>query len=325
MDQELEALAVDAMTQFLPPRPPHGRPPGSPCANCGTVLDGPWCHACGQSSADFHRSAWHMLLEFFEGLFHFDSRLWRTLPDLVLRPARLSRHYVDGHRVAQVPPLRLFLVTLLLLFLVGALTVHSGRADKLDPATAAELAKDPEARAALAQGSGHGLSREALDHIQVEIGGHHVTSVENWLKTRIQRAADQPKEYARILEGWGERFAFLMLPLTAFLLSLIFVFQRRFWLYDHLVFAMHSLSFQGLLLSAVLLSAAVLPESLGDVGATAYAIAAPWHLFAHLRGFYGGGWILTLWRMFLLGMGSLIGILILLIGLLSVGLVEMGA
>ena len=325
MDQDLEALAVDSMAQFLPPRPAHGRAPGSPCANCGTVLTGPWCHACGQSSADFHRSAWHMVTEFFEGLFHFDGRLWRTLPDLALRPARLSRHYVEGHRVPQVPPLRLFLVTLLVLFVVGAICVHPVHADKLDAATTAELAKDPEARAALAQARERGLSPGALDHLQVEIAGHHITTLETWLRTRIQRAMDEPKEYVHILEGWGERFAFLMLPLTAFLLSLIFAFQRRFWLYDHLVFAMHSLSFQGLLLSALLLWSTFMPDAMGDYGGLAFIVAAPWHLFAHLRGFYGGGRLLTLWRMFLLALGSLFGILILLLGLLSIGLVELGA
>ena len=56
-----------------------------------------------------------------EGVFELDSRLWRTLPDLVLHPARLTRRYLDGHRVAQIPPFRLFLIVVVLVFLAAGL------------------------------------------------------------------------------------------------------------------------------------------------------------------------------------------------------------
>ena len=96
-------------------------PPGTPCANCATPLQGPYCHQCGQLAEDFHRSISHLVEETFENLLHLDSRVWRTLPRLVLKPARLTRDYLDGRRAAQIPPMRLFLVVVLLFFFAGSL------------------------------------------------------------------------------------------------------------------------------------------------------------------------------------------------------------
>jgi hypothetical protein len=47
-----------------------------------------------------------------------------------------------------------------------------------------------------------------------------------------------------VLEQWAERFSLLMVPVTGCLLALIFRRDRRYFLFDHFVFAMHTLSFQ---------------------------------------------------------------------------------
>lgn len=67
------------------------------------VLQGPWCHNCGQLGEDFHRSASHLMAEAFEGFFHADGRLWRTLPRLILHPGRLTRDYLDWSCSSSVP------------------------------------------------------------------------------------------------------------------------------------------------------------------------------------------------------------------------------
>ena len=90
-----------------------------PCANCGAVLQGDWCHECGQLAEDFHRSVTRLIMEAVEGLTHLDGRFWRTAPTLLVRPAKLTTDYIEGHRASQIPPLRLFLVVLLLVFLTA--------------------------------------------------------------------------------------------------------------------------------------------------------------------------------------------------------------
>ena len=108
MHGEVEAGAVDSLGSILrrPPRATH-RPDA--CANCGAVLQGDWCHECGQLAEDFHRSVIRLIMEAVEGLTHLDGRLWRTAPTLLVRPAKLTTDYIEGHRASQIPPLHLFL------------------------------------------------------------------------------------------------------------------------------------------------------------------------------------------------------------------------
>ena len=57
MSGELEAAALDSGGGFLRWKRKHADiPPGTPCANCQTPLEGTYCHNCGQLAEDFHRS-----------------------------------------------------------------------------------------------------------------------------------------------------------------------------------------------------------------------------------------------------------------------------
>ena len=80
----------------------------SACLNCGAQTSSPFCPSCGQK-AKVHRTLsafWHDLIH---GVFHFDGKIWRTLPMLVWHPGKLTRRYVHGERAKFVSPLALFL------------------------------------------------------------------------------------------------------------------------------------------------------------------------------------------------------------------------
>ena len=81
------------------------------CANCGTVLTGPYCARCGQHVADFHRSVWRFVAEFFDNTICWDNKLLRTLEPLFKQPGFLTSEFMAGRRVRYVHPLRLFLFT----------------------------------------------------------------------------------------------------------------------------------------------------------------------------------------------------------------------
>ncbi|MBI3284226.1 MAG: DUF3667 domain-containing protein [Burkholderiales bacterium] len=91
------------------------------CANCGTALAGAYCHSCGQT-AHIHHSLLHMFEELLHGLFHFETKAWRTIPALMFRPGQLTRNYIAGQRTRYVSPLALFLFLIFLMFLVFSLT-----------------------------------------------------------------------------------------------------------------------------------------------------------------------------------------------------------
>ncbi len=60
------------------------------CLNCGTALIDQYCHRCGQNG-HVHRSLGAIGHDLLHGVFHFEGKIWRTLPMLVLRPGELTR------------------------------------------------------------------------------------------------------------------------------------------------------------------------------------------------------------------------------------------
>lgn len=87
MSGELETAALASTGGWLRWKRQHADiPPGTPCANCETPLQGTYCHACGQLAEEFHKSSWKLLVEAVESLLHLDGRLFRTLPNLFRRP-----------------------------------------------------------------------------------------------------------------------------------------------------------------------------------------------------------------------------------------------
>jgi len=104
-----------------------------------------------------------------------------------------------------------------------------------------------------------------------------------WVSARLKQAAKDPKAFEATLAQWAQRLAVLALPLSASLLGLMFFWRRGVYLFDHLIFSMHSLSFQGLLLSTTMLAHLV------SGWFQLLFLIAPVHLFAHLKGTYGLG------------------------------------
>ena len=68
-------------------------PLGPVCANCGAPLSGEYCVACGQRHEPHVHSVRHFASEAFESITHADSRLWRTLGYLLVKPGRLTREF----------------------------------------------------------------------------------------------------------------------------------------------------------------------------------------------------------------------------------------
>jgi hypothetical protein len=94
---------------------------GAACLNCGAPVTGAYCAACGQP-AHIHRSFVSVAHDIVHGVFHFDTKLWRTLPELVLRPGRLTRRYIDGERAKFISPMALYLLSVFLMYAVFSFT-----------------------------------------------------------------------------------------------------------------------------------------------------------------------------------------------------------
>lgn len=81
------------------------------CANCGTSLHGPYCHACGQhESASHPATVGHLFHELTHELLHVDGKIWRTARSLFTRPGELTEAYWKGSRVGWIGPFRILLI-----------------------------------------------------------------------------------------------------------------------------------------------------------------------------------------------------------------------
>lgn len=102
------------------------------CLNCGAVLTGPFCAACGQRKAA-RLGVSTVRAEAWSRLRLFDSGLVRSLWLLVRQPGGYARAYVLGQRAGVMQPLALLLV------LIGLLVVLLGYTQYLAPATDNEV------------------------------------------------------------------------------------------------------------------------------------------------------------------------------------------
>lgn len=88
------------------------------CLNCGTTVQGRFCHVCGQENLEPKESVWHLVSHFLNDITHFDGKFFTSLKDLVLKPGFLSREYMIGRRASYLNPVRMYVFTSAIFFLV---------------------------------------------------------------------------------------------------------------------------------------------------------------------------------------------------------------
>jgi Protein of unknown function (DUF3667) len=126
-DETLLDAAAGAATETVAASALMGEPlssegenpaPGTICSNCHTALKGRHCHHCGQVADTYHRPVWSLFSEILEGYLGLNGKIWRTIPDILFRPGKVTVQYLKGVRQPYMSPFRLFLLSSLLFFLV---------------------------------------------------------------------------------------------------------------------------------------------------------------------------------------------------------------
>src|SRR3569623_28834 len=314
------------------------------CLNCGTALIGDFCHACGQNG-HVHTTLLSIGHDVAHGVFHFEGKIWRTLPMLVLHPGKLTRRYIDGERARFVSPLALFLFTVFLMFAVyswvgpGDLSdgiaqgwsgaeqsMQSGRQKiaatittlqnkRVAAAKAGKPVADIDQRIAAEQGDLAALDRlRARGPIKTDDSVDVHSSI-GWLNAGLQRAKQNPGLLLYKLQSAAYKYSWALIVLSTPLIALLFLWRRRFTLYDHAIFATYSISFMSLLVVVLALG--------GAAGLSAAIIvplillAPPVHMFAQLRGTYDLRIFSALWRTVMLLFFSTIVLLMFVLGIVA--------
>ncbi len=235
------------------------------CLNCGNpTKDANYCPHCGQINTHKKISIKDVLTDFFGDYFTFDSKFFRSIIPLLIKPGFLTREYVSGRRVSYIFPLRLYLFTTFIFFFVIAVNT------KFDTNNTEESAEVPQT-----------FNSDSLDIILDTYAAHIPADVRNKI-TQNMNVADSLKQvagytgekkkfivsdvdstdgaFARFIKKKASYFnaqgdqgkvmfwkavvnqipklLFILMPIFALILKILYI-RRKIYYVEHLVFALH--------------------------------------------------------------------------------------
>ncbi len=91
------------------------------CLNCRHVVQERYCPNCGQENTESRKTFHHLFIHFFEDLTHYENAFWRTIKNLLFKPAALTKEYLSGKRLSYLAPVRLYIfISFITFFLLTA-------------------------------------------------------------------------------------------------------------------------------------------------------------------------------------------------------------
>lgn len=88
------------------------------CLNCNAEVQGRYCQVCGQENVQTYETAWHLVKHFFEDITHYDGKFISSLKYVLFRPGFLSKEYIRGRRASYLNPIRMYIFTSAVFFLL---------------------------------------------------------------------------------------------------------------------------------------------------------------------------------------------------------------
>src|ERR1700748_1877375 len=88
------------------------------CLNCGTILEGHYCHNCGQENLQIKESFGHMMNHAISDYFHFDHQFFHMLKPLLFKPGFLTNEYMAGKRVQFLHPVKMYIFISVVYFIL---------------------------------------------------------------------------------------------------------------------------------------------------------------------------------------------------------------
>ena len=113
------------------------------CLNCGAALFGRYCHSCGQENIEPKETFVGLVTHFLYDITHFDGKFFSTVKLLLTKPGYLTREYTRGRRAEYLHPIRMYVFTSAIFFLIFFSFVHIGGLQDTDktPPSDSSIAK----------------------------------------------------------------------------------------------------------------------------------------------------------------------------------------
>jgi hypothetical protein len=122
------------------------------CLNCRHVVADKFCSNCGQENVDTRKTFHHLFVHFFEDLTHYENAFWRTIKNLLFRPASLTKEYLSGKRLSYLAPVRLYIfISFVTFFIMSVLP---------DEITSEKLKEEPKQEVLYKNDSGFKITRK---------------------------------------------------------------------------------------------------------------------------------------------------------------------
>ncbi|WP_167856982.1 DUF3667 domain-containing protein [Hymenobacter aquaticus] len=308
----------------------HSHPKLPACANCDyqfpTGQPDDFCPRCGQQNQEVSLSLGHIMEEFLEGIFHFDSKVFRTARLLLLKPGELTRQFLLGHRMPFVPPIRLYVFISFVFFFLLSLSIKPSSdrptrellrdanlqavADsiRVNAPQSGVIRIDAKDKLPSAMLSGLDFSQEELLALSEDPSAARLDSAlrshkqeptllrRMFLRQTVRSLDTSPDE---LMHKWMKSLPILMfvlMPLFALLLKALYLRQRQYYL-AHLIFSIHFHCFVFVLFIVNLLLAWLGSNDWFD----AVLVFVPAiYFFLALRNNFGQSWLKTLSKVLLM-------------------------
>lgn len=248
--------------------------PTEMCLNCGTTLAGQYCGNCGQRAHSRLISIWELLRDAFGDLLELDSRLWRTLIPLAVRPGKLTRDYLEGRRARFMPPFRTYLVFSIVFFLIAffdpqeefsllfgspeksaaqeeSADVEDNDPPASDPTNAVDDADDGQGGFNIQIAEGEAKTIDQCNDIAGEDWPPWLTerlTPERMIVACENVAADDGEAFGGKLLDNVPAALIALLPLIALVLKMLYPLSKRYYV-EHVLFVVHFHAFIFLILS----------------------------------------------------------------------------
>lgn len=94
------------------------------CLNCDHQVLEKYCPNCGQENTGPRQPFYYVFTHFIEDFTQYDGQFWSTIKNLLSRPRKLTRTYLDDKRQAFVPPVKPYTFISFITFFIFAVFSH---------------------------------------------------------------------------------------------------------------------------------------------------------------------------------------------------------
>jgi hypothetical protein len=224
------------------------------CPNCDFKFTetNNYCPNCGQENHTHKVPLKHYFIELLEGVFHFDTKIFVTLRDLLFKPGEITNNYNENKRARYVPPLRVYIFISFLFFVVLSLSISHVNNNlnvmpddddslKFELNTSYGQDKDTSGHYLLmmikqTSGEDEKLFDEYFKARKKEVSWYNRNIYKNMVKKKagiFSQAEFQHKIYKNI-----SYLMFFLMPLFALYLRLLYLRRKQYYS-EHLVFSIH--------------------------------------------------------------------------------------